>query len=421
MCALELQCSNSPDDYIRERESYMAESERNSLLPSALQSAVPQRHQQYSSFDNQGLWLEEEAQTTEEAKSVATDVEKDDEDEVHMNESESAVVDTENFRDKLSGPEIVFRLKFAHIYGSLDWPSHIRRLDAESREEVHRNVLDTLREQPIDIRQKISLSCYLRESLDGTTAADSSRNPNRTKKKKHRLHIPIRDGLWKEQITKISAYFGSHVASYFVFLRYLVYMDFFLLVVVLAFVTLPQIISGEDAAPRRLEGDFGVLSTSVMFYGAYSNTVWGEYDRPLAYFITWLVVNAVCFLALVGSMYIRYTRSKQAETSRDEFPYCWRLFSSWDYTLTKPDGASLHTTAIVTDTKERIRDDHLKQRGYFRQALRLATVRVLVNILVLVMLAVSGYLIYVVAASPDPDLYLPDVINRTLATYKVSH
>lgn len=47
--------------------------------------------------------------------------------------------------------------------------------------------------------------------------------------------------------------------------------------------------------------------------------------------------------------------------------------------------------------------------------------RVLVNILVLVMLAVSGYLIYVVAASPDPDLYLPDVINRTLATYKVSH
>lgn len=48
---------------------------------------------------------------------MATDVEKDDEDEVHMNESESAVVDTENFRDKLSGPEIVFRLKFAHIYG----------------------------------------------------------------------------------------------------------------------------------------------------------------------------------------------------------------------------------------------------------------------------------------------------------------
>lgn len=40
--------------------SQMAESERNSLLPSALQSAVPQRHQQYSSFDNQGLWLEEE-------------------------------------------------------------------------------------------------------------------------------------------------------------------------------------------------------------------------------------------------------------------------------------------------------------------------------------------------------------------------
>ena len=39
----------------------------------------------------------------------------------------------------------------------------------------------------------------------------------------------------------MTAYFGSHVASYFVFLRFLVYLDLLLAVLLLGLVTLPQV------------------------------------------------------------------------------------------------------------------------------------------------------------------------------------
>ena len=39
----------------------------------------------------------------------------------------------------------------------------------------------------------------------------------------------------------LTAYFGSHVASYFVFLRFLFYLDLLLAVLLLGLVTLPQV------------------------------------------------------------------------------------------------------------------------------------------------------------------------------------
>ena len=54
-------------------------------------------------------------------------------------------------------------------------------------------------------------------------------------------------------------------------------------------------------------------------------------------------------------MYIRYSLSKKSETNEDEFPFSARALSSWDYTLSKPEGAALRTKAIVTNTKVRRR------------------------------------------------------------------
>ena len=54
-------------------------------------------------------------------------------------------------------------------------------------------------------------------------------------------------------------------------------------------------------------------------------------------------------------MYVRYSLSKKSETNEDEFPFSARLLSSWDYTLSKPEGAALRTKAIVTNTKVRHR------------------------------------------------------------------
>ena len=43
----------------------------------------------------------------------------------------------------------------------------------------------------------------------------------------------------------------------------------------------------------------GIVSRSVMFFGSYSDTKWGYYDRPLAFLLTWAAANVLCFFIIV--------------------------------------------------------------------------------------------------------------------------
>ncbi|KAK7486152.1 hypothetical protein BaRGS_00022618, partial [Batillaria attramentaria] len=317
--------------------------------------------------------------------------------------------------DALKGDEILFRLRLAHIYGR-----------------------------------------YIRESSDAVSISSLSPREG-TKRKDHRKGgVTLTPGLFNGSIGRISAYFGSHVASYFVFLRFLVCLDLLMAIPMFGFVTLPQgrrnhaalrdahiedvlirqggsdshrdppvcqerlnklVLPGDDDAPEGLSGDFGVLSTSVMFYGAYNDTKWGYYDRPLAYFLTWAAVNVVCFFLIGASMYIRYRTSKQAETSRDEFPFSTRVLSSWDHTLRKEEGAALWQKSIITNTKEMIREEKSHERS--DPCNNLLFIRVLINLVVLGVLAGSGYLIFIVADNLDTSLGLPAQLEDLLLNYRL--
>jgi len=51
------------------------------------------------------------------------------------------------------------------------------------------------------------------------------------------------------------------------------------------------------------------------------------------------------------SMTVRYRRSKLSDDRTSEYPFSWRVFSTWDYGLSNRQAVRDHRTAICTDTK----------------------------------------------------------------------
>ncbi|XP_041378180.1 transmembrane channel-like protein 3 [Gigantopelta aegis] len=308
-------------------------------------------------------------------------------------------------------------MKYAPMNKGFDWSENIENSlgPADRKRSLKVKVLDKLREQPIPIREKLKLSRYLRQNLDSTSLVFTQGVKQR---KIHRHKLDLSLDLWGKSINHISAYHGSNVASYFKFLRLLVYLNIFLSVVVLAFVNLPQILPGDDGLPEHVVGFFGELSTSVLFYGAYSNNTWGTYERPLAYFLTWSLVHVLCFVVIVTSMFIQYRRSKHDNTDSDLF-YSWRLLSSWDYNITSRDGVKDRRTALKTGIKEMVRDERShKKRGWCHKLL-LFVVRLVVNVIILALYGGSGYLIYLVAYATSVPVEVPEFLDDFLSKYEL--
>ncbi|XP_046326797.2 transmembrane channel-like protein 3 [Haliotis rufescens] len=319
--------------------------------------------------------------------------------------------------------EVIYNMRYSHENQRFDWSDDIEAVksgEMEAGGSVHQDFLNKLREQPLHMQQKLKLSRYLRSNLDADSMYTSLKNRT-TKSQASRIYGDFGIGLWRKNITKISAYHGSNVASYFLFLRFLTYLNVFIALLLLAFISVPQILSGDATIPDDVVGYFGELSTSVMFYGAYSNTTWGYYERPMAYFLTWGSVNLLSFIVIILSMLFRFRRTKYS-SSDEELTYTWRLFTSWDYSVYEKQGASDRKEAIKTAMLELVREDRgrkkRKQRGLCSRCL-LVLLRLVVNVLVLAVLGGSGYLIFLVANIKETTVPLPDFFNDFLDRYEL--
>lgn len=141
---------------------------------------------------------------------------------------------------------------------------------------------------------------------------------------------------WELTIKEIESQFGTVVASYFTFLRWLFWVNSVISVLLAAFVVIPEVfeshpqrnhgnvlsvvviqilmtkrantgerktlLPGEEATSMQLMTMLnfeGVLQHSPLFYGYYSNRESSDtgYRLPTAYFITGLVVYIYSFVA----------------------------------------------------------------------------------------------------------------------------
>ncbi|CAJ1048517.1 LOW QUALITY PROTEIN: transmembrane channel-like protein 3 [Xyrichtys novacula] len=88
------------------------------------------------------------------------------------------------------------------------------------------------------------------------------------------------------------------------------------------------------------------------------------------------------------------SRLSLASASDENFTFCWRVFCAWDYLIGNPEAAESKGAAIVNNIREAIVEEQEKKKDTSLAVL--ISLRILANILVLLSLAGSIYIIYFV-------------------------
>ncbi|XP_032906038.1 transmembrane channel-like protein 3 isoform X1 [Amblyraja radiata] len=218
---------------------------------------------------------------------------------------------------------------------------------------------------------------------------------------------------WEMRIKKIESHFGSGVASYFIFLRWMFGINIVLTIMTGAFVILPELLAGppfgsipSKTIPVGYVGTAqdldtiwslgGYLQYSVMFYGYYGNKRKigrAGYHLPLAYFMVGMAIFAYSFIILLRKM-AKNSRLSMASASDENYTFCWKLFCAWDYLIGNPEAAESKTAAVINSIREAILEEQVKKKD--RSLAVIISLRILANILVLLSLAGSIYIIYFV-------------------------
>ncbi|XP_078283361.1 transmembrane channel-like protein 3 [Rhinoraja longicauda] len=218
---------------------------------------------------------------------------------------------------------------------------------------------------------------------------------------------------WEMRIKKIESHFGSGVASYFIFLRWMFGINIVLTIMTGAFVILPELLAGapfgsvpSKTIPAGYVGSAqdldtiwslgGYLQYSVMFYGYYGNERKigrAGYHLPLAYFMVGMAMFAYSFIILLRKM-AKNSRLSMASASDENYTFCWKLFCAWDYLIGNPEAAESKAAAVINSIREAILEEQVKKKD--RSLAVVISLRILANILVLLSLAGSIYIIYFV-------------------------
>ncbi|XP_033758048.1 transmembrane channel-like protein 3 [Pecten maximus] len=204
-------------------------------------------------------------------------------------------------------------------------------------------------------------------------------------------------------------HFGTVVASYFLFLRWLIWINVCLMLLQVCFVIVPELIVGnahgslgrksvpvsELETSQDLETIWdaeGIVKYSAMFYGYYgSERVIGRgYRLPLAYLVTGFTTFAISFIVVLRKM-ASNSRLSRLSNEDEQFTFSWRLFCSWDFTIGNTETANTKTASIVTTFREAILEEKEKEKDVNKY--RLMVLRVLANVCVLLMLGASTYAI----------------------------
>ncbi|TRZ21193.1 hypothetical protein HGM15179_005954 [Zosterops borbonicus] len=248
--------------------------------------------------------------------------------------------------------------------------------------------------------------------------------------------------LWRHDIHNIEGKYGTGIQSYFSFLRFMVLLNFINFILVFSFVTLPTIISKYGVfnstiaytSPKNIDNictiyepndnkgvvyfytylkdllsGTGFLEVTSLFYGYYlidavliSIT---KYNLPLAYLLATFAYLALSFLWLLK----RSVEGFKQNLVHDADPfqsYCNKVFAGWDFCITDPNAARLKHRSLQYELQTDLQEERLKQKIAERtmeEKLRIYSLRVFINIIVIAILSGCFYSIYRVTVFSQED------------------
>uniref|UniRef100_A0A671XMP7 Transmembrane channel-like protein n=1 Tax=Sparus aurata TaxID=8175 RepID=A0A671XMP7_SPAAU len=218
---------------------------------------------------------------------------------------------------------------------------------------------------------------------------------------------------WERKIKDVESHFGSSVASYFIFLRWMYGLNLVLFGLMFGLVMLPEILMGlpYGSIPRKTvprEEQPTAMDYSVLFefggYCKYSFLFYGYYDHertigllqfrlPLSYLLVGVGIFGYSLMVVIRTM-ARNANEGGDGAEEGDFTFSWKMFTSWDYLIGNPETADNKYASITTSFKESIVDEQENQKDeniHLRRFLR-----VLANFMIISCLGGSGYLIYFV-------------------------
>ncbi|XP_061603666.1 transmembrane channel-like protein 2-A isoform X2 [Phyllopteryx taeniolatus] len=218
---------------------------------------------------------------------------------------------------------------------------------------------------------------------------------------------------WERKIKEVESHFGSSVASYFIFLRWMYGMNLVMFGFTFGLVVIPEVLMGlpygsipRKTVPRAEQAtaqDYSVLMDfngyckySVLFYGYYnSQRTIGllKFRLPLAYLMVGIGTFGYSLMVVIRTM-AKNADLGGGDGEDGEFTFAWKMFTSWDYLIGNAETADNKYASITTSFKESIVDEQENQKDeniHLRRFLR-----VLANVLITCSLGGSGYLIYFV-------------------------
>ncbi|KAI6226942.1 TMC domain-containing protein [Aphelenchoides besseyi] len=224
---------------------------------------------------------------------------------------------------------------------------------------------------------------------------------------------------FESRIKRIESHFGSVVSSYFTFLRWILFLNVWLTIIIVFFIVIPEWLVDSEANPKRLSEnehikvipehvrktadelktilDFGgYMQYSYIFYGFYSkDTVFkrGPFSLrvPVAYFIVNLFLLGLSLFLILRKMASNARNSKIQGGRTEQYVFIWKVINGWDYSIGNSETAASLFKANVTKLKEAIADYNVKLKRKWTPG-RIARVA-FVNVVILFMIGMTGYFI----------------------------
>ncbi|XP_046899636.1 transmembrane channel-like protein 5 [Hypomesus transpacificus] len=171
--------------------------------------------------------------------------------------------------------------------------------------------------------------------------------------------------IWQGTFKEIGGKFGTGVLSYFLFLKWLLMLNFFSFLVNFGFITVPQLVHNATASftvdfqGLELLTGAGHFTNTVMYYGAYSHETTGsaptKYNMQLAYFFTIAAYMVLCGGALIYSMASSFKRNYVLADPTSGG--AWTLLCTWDFNVTNERAVRQRKNNLRVQLKESLSEN----------------------------------------------------------------
>ncbi|XP_076345206.1 transmembrane channel-like protein 6 [Tachypleus tridentatus] len=293
---------------------------------------------------------------------------------------------------------------------------------------------EEIREKLRELHQSLTTKRSLRKQL---TRYEKQQQESKTVSLKNRMKFAIQMqwdqlkyntkellssfDLWHFHLKMIQGHFGSSVASYFLFLRWLLFLNCGLFLVLFGFIIIPQIIwfNSQDSQSEAEQSEnvsftglelltgAGHFTNSYMYYGFYTNeTVGGRRDKnknpisggysiPRAYLLVNCAYFIICIVVITFSLARSYKKNYLTASGELKNVFSTKIFSAWDYSIETPKAAKLKSHSIYNEIQELLSaHSHVEIKDTCSTKLMKLLGFFGINIFIMAVIGGIGYLIF---------------------------